>query len=170
MNKVIVLRGPSGVGKSTISKLIQEKLGLNWCIIDVDNFKHYMPMKENQSNRPERAEIAQDVSKYFAKKMYDKKYDVILEEMYKKPYNDSLVEFLTQNDISYIKVFLSAPIELVIARAQAREKEVPDDEIRRHYSEIEAYEDDFVIDTTNFTSQEITDLIIEKLAEAKTNE
>jgi len=163
MNTIIVLRGPSGVGKSTISHLIQEKLGKNWTVIDVDKFKHYMPMKDGQVNRAERSLIAQNVSKYFAKEMYDKGYDVILEEMYKKPFNDSLVEFLHGNNINYLKVFLYAPVELVIERARAREKEVPDEEIRRHFSEIEAYDDDFVIDTTQYSSEEAADQIIAKL-------
>lgn len=163
MNSVIVLRGPSGVGKSTISHLIQEKLGKNWTVIDVDKFKHYMPMKDGQSNRAERTKIAHDVSMFFAKEMYDKGYDVILEEMYKKTYNDAIVGFLEVNKMQYLKVYLDAPIDLVVERAKAREKEVPDDEIRRHFSEIEPYADDFVIDTTKYSSEEAADLIINKL-------
>ena len=163
MNSVIVLRGPSGVGKSTISHLIQEKLGKNWAVIDVDKFKHYMPMKDGQSNRAERSKIAHDVSQFFAKQMYDKGYDVILEEMYKKTYNDAIVEFLETNNIQYLKVYLHAPIDLVVERAKAREKKVPDDEIRRHFSEIESYIDDFVIDTTKYYSEEAANLIIDLL-------
>lgn len=163
MNKVLILRGPSGVGKSTISEIIQLKLGVNWCVIDVDKFKHYMPMKEGQSNRAERTKIAHDVSMFFAKEMYDKGYDVILEEMYKKPYNDMVVEFLKQNDFKYLKVFLSAPVGSVVERARVREKEVPDNEIYRHFSEVEPYEDDFVVDTTAYTSEETADIIIRQL-------
>lgn len=163
MNSVIILRGPSGVGKSTIAHLIQEKLGKNWTVIDVDKFKHYMPMKEGQSNRAERSKIAHDVSNFFAKQMYDKGYDVILEEMYKKTYNDVLVEFLETNHMQYLKVYLDAPIDLVVERAKVREKEVPDDEIRRHFSEIEPYSDDFVIDTTKYSSEEAANLIIAEL-------
>ena len=165
MNYVVILRGPSGVGKSTISHIIQEKLGLNWTAIDVDKFKHYMPMKEGQSNRVERSRISHDVSKFFAKQMYEKGYNVILEEMYKKDYNDSLLEFLHTNDMRYLKVFLSAPIEQVLERAKNREKEVPDHEIRRHFSEVEAYPDDFVLDTTRYSREEIADRIIAKLKE-----
>lgn len=163
MNKVLILRGPAGVGKSTISSLIQKKLGVNWAVIDVDKLKHYMPMKENQINRAERSKIAHDVSKFFAHEMYEKGYDIILEEMYKKPYNDSLVEFLKSNNMEYLKVFLSAPVEVVIARSNAREKNPPEDELRRHYAEIEPYSDDFVIDTTKHSSEEATDMIIAEL-------
>ncbi|TXJ02648.1 MAG: hypothetical protein E6Q26_05090 [Acinetobacter sp.] len=95
--------------------------------------------------------------------MYDKGYDVILEEMYKKPFNDAVVEFLETNGMQYLKVYLDAPIELVVERAKAREKEVSDDEIRRHFSEIEPYTDDFVIDTTKYSSEEAADLIIAQL-------
>lgn len=167
MNYVVILRGPSGVGKSTISRIIQEKLGSNWTVIDVDKFKHYMPMKEGQSNRAERSKIAHEVSKFFAKAMYDKGYDVILEEMYKKDYNDSLIAFLSENDMKYLKVFLDAPIDLVVERARAREKDVPDDEIRRHFSEVEAYPDDFIIDTTKYSSEEAADQIIAQLKQSE---
>ena len=165
MNSVVILRGPSGVGKSTVSRLVQEKSGINWTIIDVDKFKHYMPMKEGQSNRAQRTKIAHDVSQFFAKTMYENGYDVILEEMYKKKYNDSIVEFLQTNNMHYLKVFLTAPVELVIERARAREKEVSDEEIRRHFSEIEVYSDDFVIDTTQYSSDEAAEVIISKLSE-----
>lgn len=164
MNKVLILRGPAGVGKSTISSLIQQKLGVNWAVVDVDKFKHYMPMKEHQANRAERSKIAHDVSKYFALEMYKKGYNIILEEMYKKPFNDSLKEFLIDNNMEYFKVFLFAPVELVIARSNAREKNPPEDELRRHYAEIEPYADDFVIDTTKYTSEQAADMIIAEIA------
>jgi len=163
MNTVVILRGPAGVGKSTISRLIREKLGVNWVALDVDKFKHYMPLKDAQSNRAERARIAQDVSKYFAKEMYLKGYDVILEEMYKKPYNDSLVAFLNENGMKFIKIFLSAPVEIVVERSASREKNPPEDEIRRHFAEIEPYADDLVIDTTKFSSVDASDLIIREI-------
>ena len=163
MNIIVVLRGPAGVGKSTISRLIQEKLGNNWTVLDVDKFKHYMPLKEGQSNRAERSRIAHDTSKYFAKEMYQKGYDVIMEEMYKKPYNDSLVEFLQQNHMQNVKVFLWAPVATVISRNAAREKTPPEEEIRRHFSEIEPYSDDLVIDTTKYSSDEAANIIIAEI-------
>jgi adenylylsulfate kinase-like enzyme len=160
MNTIVILRGPSAVGKSTISRLIQEKLGINWTVLDVDKFKHYMPLKDGQSNRAERSKIAHDVSKFFTKEMYEKGYDIIMEEMYKKPYNDSLLDFLHQNNMQFVKVFLWAPIDMVVARNAAREKTPTEEEIRRHYSEIEPYGDDLVIDTTKHSSEEAADLII----------
>lgn len=134
---IVVLRGPIAVGKSTIARIIQKKLGINWTVLNVDEFKYYMPLKKGDTNRSERSEIAHTVSKYFAREMYLKGYDVIMEEMYKKPYNDSLVEFLRQNGMEFIKVFLSAPVETVVARSKAREKNIAANEVRRHYTLIE---------------------------------
>ncbi len=167
MNKILILRGPSGVGKSTVSGIIQSKLGDTWSVIDVDGFKHFMPMKAEQSNRAERTKIAHDVSMFFAKEMYDKGYNVILEEMYKKHYNDRLVEYLKRYNMHFLKVFITAPVETVIERARLRDKEVPDDEIRRHYSEVEAFDDDLVIDSSIYSSEEIADFIIRKLENDK---
>ena len=95
-----------------------------------------MPMKPGDSNRAERSKIAHDVSKFFAKEMYDKGYSVVLEEMYKKPFNDSIVEFASQNHMKYLKVFLSAPLDLVIRRSAAREKNAPEEEIRDRKSVV----------------------------------
>ncbi len=163
MNIVVVLRGPAGVGKSTIAQMIQHDLGVSWTVLDVDRFKKYMPLKEGQSNRAERSRIAHDVSNYFALQMYEKGYDIIMEEMYKKPFNDSLVEFLNSHNMKFIKVFLSVPVEVAVARSAAREKNPPEDEIRRHYAEIEPYDDDFVIDTVKNSARQSADLIIEQI-------
>ena len=164
-NTVVILRGPSGVGKSTISRHIQEKLGANWTVIDVDKLKHYMPLKEGKTNRGERTEIAHDVSRYFAKRMYEKGYDVILEEMYRQEHNDALVDFLKTNSMRYLKVFLSAPIEDLIRRSREREKDVPEEETRRFYAETQPLQDDFVIDTSKYSSEQAADLIISKLGQ-----
>lgn len=168
MNVILILRGPAGVGKSTVAKFIQERLGVNWVVLDVDVFKKYMQLKEGESNRAERSKIAHDVSKFFAKEMYHKGYDIIMEEMYKKPYNDSMVAFLKENDMNYLKVFLYAPVEVVVERGAHREKKPPADELRRHYAEIEPYEDDFTIDTTEHSSEEVADLIIKEISALKT--
>ena len=161
--KIVILRGPAGVGKSTISRIIQKKLGINWVVIDVDQFKQYMPLKEGQSNRAERSKIAHEVSNFFALQMHKKHYGVILEEMYKKPFNDALVEFLSSNNVEFLKVFLYAPIEVALARSASRNKNPPSGEIERHYKEIEPYTDDIVIDTTQNSSEEAADIIIANL-------
>jgi len=158
-NVVVVLRGPAGVGKSTISRIIQDKLGKSWAIIDVDKLK-ILPLKDDHSNRPERSEIAHETSHYLAKLIYDRGYDIIIEEMYKQRFNDSLVEFLHDNHMRYLKVFLAAPVDMVIDRSNRREKDVPEAEIRRHYSEIVPYPDDLVIDTDKHSSEEAADIII----------
>jgi len=161
--KIIILRGPAGVGKSTISQLLQKKLGVNWAVIDVDVFKHYMPMKEGQSNRAERSKIAHEVSNYFALQMHDKDYGVILEEMYKKPYNDLVTELLNSHNVPFLKIFLYAPLDVVLTRSSDRTKNPPSEEIARHFSEIEPYPDDLVIDTTKNSSKEAADIIMEHL-------
>lgn len=162
MNTVIILRGPSGVGKSTISRIIQEKCGPNWTVIDVDKLKHYMPLKDDKSNRTERTAIAHNVSRYFAKAMYEKDYDVILEEMYRKDHNDEIIQFLTNNQMHYIKVFLSAPLDALIQRSKERDKVVPEEETRRFYEECQPLPDDFVINTSQYSSEEAARLIIER--------
>ena len=167
MNMVLVLRGPAGVGKSTVARLIQEQLGVNWVVLDVDVFKKYMQLKEGESNRAERSKIAHDVSKFFAKEAYHKGYDIIMEEMYKKPYNDSLVAFLQENGMQYLKVFLYAPVDVVVERSAHREKKPPAEELRRHYADVEPYKDDFVIDTTKYSSEKIVGLIVEKISALK---
>ena len=163
MNTVLILRGPAGVGKSTTAKLIQQKLGPNWTHLNVDEFKYYMPLKPGDSNRAERSRIAHDVTKFFAREMYRQGYDVILEEMYKQPYNDSLVAFLRENDMKYLKVFLYAPEDDVVERSAHREKKPPADELRRHYKEIVPYADDFVIDTSKHSIEAVAELIAQKL-------
>lgn len=163
MKDVIILRGPVGVGKSTISRIIQQKLGSKWCVINVDELKYPIPLLPDKSNRPERSQIAHEVSNFYAREMHRYGYHVVLEEMYKKPKNDSVVNYMKENSISYLKVFLSAPVEATIERNNNRSKVINEAEVRRHYTEIEAYTDDFVIDTTKYSAEEVAEQIIAQL-------
>lgn len=164
-NIVLILRGPSGVGKSTISRLIKEALGVNWVVIDVDALKHYVPLKEGNTNRAERTTIAHDVSKFFTKELYTKGYNVVLEEMYRQKHNDELIEYLEKNHMRYLKVFLAASLGTLLRRSKDREKNVPEEETIRLYKETQPLDGDFIIDTDKFNSESAAQQIVSKINE-----
>jgi|JI6StandDraft_1071083.scaffolds.fasta_scaffold31163_3 adenylylsulfate kinase-like enzyme/beta-phosphoglucomutase-like phosphatase (HAD superfamily) len=170
MSLVLILRGPSGVGKSTISRHIQENLGVNWVVIDVDKFKHYIHLEDSEDSRikgsqgrKERSTIAHNVSHFFAKQVYDKGYSVILEEMYRQEHIANLKEYLDENGMRFITVFLAASVEDVVTRSAGREKRVPEEETRNFYEEVVPYEGDIIIDTSKYSSSESAQLIINEV-------
>ena len=162
--KVIVLRGPAGIGKTTIAKHLKAKLGERWGLIDVDQIKYHFPIKLDKSNRIVRAEIAHDVARYYLKRIVDAGYKVIIEEMFKPRFNDEIVEFLKKDQIPYFKVYLTAPIDEVVARSLTREKKIIESEIRRHFSENQAFEDDdLVIDTSQYSAEQVAEMIASRV-------
>lgn len=141
-----------------------------WVVTDIDKFKHYMPLPDDgishekgSESRRKRSAIAHDVSQYFTKQVYINGYNVIIEEMYRDEHIAKLKSFFNANDIDYRTVFLSAPLDDVIQRSKSREKVVPEEETRRFYDETRPLTDDFVIDTTKYSSEEAADLIIDQL-------
>ncbi len=173
MSLVVILRGPSGVGKSTIARLIEKELKLDWVIIDVDKLKHYMPLKEdNESHakgsesRKARSTVAHNVSHFFAKQAYDKGYKIILEEMYRQEHIEKLKTFLESNNMRYLTIYLSASLEEVIIRSYNREKPVPEVETRSFYNEIHPNEGDIIIDTSQNSSGQSARLIINEIQKA----
>lgn len=164
--KVIILRGPSGIGKTTVAKALKERLGDGWGLIDVDQIKYHFPIKPDKSNRIERAEIAHDVARYYLRRMVEAGYPVIIEEMFKPRFNNEIVKFLRENHIPYLKVYLTAPVEEIVARSQAREKKIIESEIRRHFSENHQLDDDdLVVDTGRYDALGAAELIAQQLEE-----
>lgn len=158
--KVIILRGPSGIGKTTVAKALKERLGEDWGLIDVDQIKYHFPIKPDKSNRIERAEIAHDVARYYLRRMVDAGYRVIIEEMFKPRFNDEIVKFLHDNHIPYLKVYLTASVEDVVVRSQTREKRIIESEIRRHFSENHQLDDDdLVVDVAKNSPDAAAELI-----------
>ena len=155
MTKTILLRGPAGVGKSTIGKQLQEQLSGNWANLDIDLFKH-MISKDSSAFR---SDTAHDVALYFIEKLLQSSVNIIAEEIFKEPFYKQTLELFEKYDYQILTVFLTAPVDTVVQRDAGRAKNKGEDIIKGLHSEIVSLNEKLVIDTSQNTIQEIADQI-----------
>mgnify|MGYP006293192639 CR=1 FL=1 len=171
----ITISGTPGSGKSTVAKILVEKLNLEYIysgkIFRELAEKHNMSLEEFGSF----CEKNEEIDKELDKKQIDilkTKEDIILE--------GRLAGWLSyKNDISAFKVFLDADINIRTKRIIKREdgdfKKRKNEIIKREKSEKTRYKKyydinlddtsvyDIIIDTEDKNAQEISNIIISKL-------
>lgn len=155
MTKAILLRGPAGVGKSTIGKQLQEQLSGNWANLDVDLFKH-MISKESSLFR---SDTAHDVTLYFLEKLLQSDVSVVIEEIFKEPFYYQTLKLFEKYNCEVLTVFLTAPADTVVQRDKERAKHKGEDTIRMLHNEISPLSEKLIIDTSRNTTQETVDQI-----------
>ena len=158
----ILLRGPAGVGKSTIGGLLQTALGEGWAHLDIDRLKHVMSKESSE----QRSRIAHDVANYFLEQLFSQKYQVIAEEIFFEPYFHQVVELCRQHNIRVHQFFLTAPLDVLLKRDQDRAVKTKGYEnISKLFSLIQPLGTETVIDTTKYTPTEIVQQIMQHINE-----
>jgi len=140
MKKLIILRGPSGVGKSTVAKILAKKLGKTiekLAIIPID-----LGIEKLIINRPkifERkfSEIMQKNLVCLVNNFLSMEYTVIVEGLFYKTYNKlySLQELISigkKQKAKVIVIELQSNFKTIEERIKLREKENP-----KHDNKIE---------------------------------
>lgn len=157
MNKklAVIIRGPSGVGKSTIATLLHKKLPKSACI-DIDLLKRMV----SEESSPERTQIAHVVALSFAEQLMKNDYNIILDEIFRDEHYVKFQSLFARANYRLISIFLSAPLSVLIERDRKRTQKVKGEEIiSRLYSEIVPRHDDVVIAMATSDN----DVIVEKI-------
>ena len=155
MTKAILLRGPAGVGKSTIGRQLQEQLPGSWANLDVDLFKHMISKKSSMF----RSDTAHDVALYFLEKLLQSNTNMVIEEIFKEPFYNQTLELFEKYNCEVLTVFLTATVDTVVQRDEARAKNKGEDTIRMLHDQIASLNEKLVIDTGQNTIQETVDRI-----------
>lgn len=134
MKKLIIIRGNSGSGKSTIAKSIREKAERNEkiAIIEQDYFRRFI-LKEKEQESENNIELIK-MNVLFA---FKKGYDVILEGiLFSERYKNMLEELIGKFDKNYI-YYLDIPFEETIKRHKTKYNahEFGEKEMRGWYKE-----------------------------------
>ncbi|RJQ15487.1 hypothetical protein C4573_04995 [Candidatus Woesearchaeota archaeon] len=161
MNHVIILRGPLGVGKSTIAKKLASVLKAKH--IDVDKL-----LEKYQLDKPQKGEPCIPLKNFI---VVQKKILPILEKRLKKTiiidgcfYHKKQIEHLKKN-ISKINVFtLKAPLKTCIARDSRRRKSYGKDAAKAVHTLVSAFDYGFVIETDKRTVQQTVKEILKELS------
>lgn len=160
---LIILRGPYGSGKSTVAKMLQEKLGGKTAILSPGYF--YWKVTKNEDAEPE---VIYSCLEKCAEAYLDAGYNVVLEGILSLTNPDGTLRIdnllgVGVNALAQTKLFyLNISLDLSKKRNLKREKEELTEKVyetssfARHKSEIE-------IDSEKLSADEVTDLIISRL-------
>lgn len=155
-NFVIIIRGPIGVGKSTISGLLERKLA-NTNHVDVDKIKHKLGGRPSES----RTSRAHQIARQRVRSLIKQKKNIIIEEIFR--WNDySAMKKLVKN-INYhiVKIYLKAPLDVLIKRDQARiVKHKGHEIVKEFYKKIRPVDEDLNLDTSKMSKQKLVSSII----------
>ncbi|HSX42812.1 MAG TPA: AAA family ATPase [Candidatus Saccharimonadales bacterium] len=119
-SKLIVLRGPSAVGKSTIAKLLHERVANKTALIEQDHYRHVM-----FNNPHSELEAARQVMFAGIQAALEHGYDVITEGILSmgkyKTYFDALLEVHPKNNYFF---YFDVSFDETMTRHATRDKSV----------------------------------------------
>lgn len=159
MPLLIILRGPAGIGKSTIASQLKEKIR-NAVHLDIDSFKHIISLKSSS----ERSKIAHNVGTTFTKELLENNFNVIAEEIFRADYYNEVKLLADGLKCERLTVFLTAPLEVLIKRDQERKYKTKGAEvITSLYNEIKYIDEDLNIDAVKNNTDEVITQILAKV-------
>ena len=120
-SKVIILRGPSGVGKSSVARLLSELLGKKLkkvAYIPVDVSIYPFMRTHSKLSREERAAIMQENLESIMNNFLKRDFTIIIDGMFSRKYKnrptlERLVEIAKKYDVKTLIVELHAHIGIL---------------------------------------------------------
>lgn len=164
-NKLIILRGPAGSGKTVVAKRLQKTLPARVAILTPDYF--YWQVFPGEDNK----ELVNKILAFTIKSYIDEDYTVILEGILPLSENRSLIEeiikFCKKKRISYLPFFLNVSLETALKRNKMRknEKKIKTEDIKNWFTVAKkgAIEGEKIIQIDNMSIEEVTALIRKSL-------
>jgi predicted kinase len=162
---LILIDGPMGSGKSTLSKILQRKI--NSALLSMDVIKKFLndfQNAEKSSKRFAKYEITSMISQSYLKKGIS----VIIEQSLgdKKSINLLLKNAKPKNIRSFI-FKIDAPLEVRIRRVIKRDKQNKKELISKILKDNNSFKNDFeydaVYNTSEISLENISSLILEKI-------
>ena len=155
MKKAIIIKGPSGIGKSTISELICKNH--NYKHSDTDEFKILFSSKRSK----DRTEIGEYVSYVYNKELIQRSYDIVIEAL-PEEYIQKLIPILKRKKYKIIRILLRAPLKQCIENNSKRLRKGYDKKVVEEiYDKLSNAKGD-VIDVTGKSVRQIYNMINNK--------
>jgi len=120
---VIFIRGVPGVGKTTVSKILEERLP-NSEAIYVDNFKIKAMKKGYTFNKAQKIAYNQTLQKLYFLHKKNKNYIILEEIISEKDFLRSLIEFLNETKSNVYWFRLMRPIEKLLKIESNRKRKI----------------------------------------------
>ncbi len=160
--KSIIIRGPLGVGKSTVAKAVAEKIGGIYISVDEVIDQNGLDKTVEGEGIPLGNFLkANEIIALEAKQANDKGKLVVVDgNFYHKEQIDQLVDLLGKD----VTVFtLKASVETCVARDAARAKPYGEDATRAVHRFVTAFDYGTIIDTEQLTAEETIKSVMEML-------
>jgi predicted kinase len=163
---LITVRGPIGVGKSTISRAICAAIDSDSSVIEIDAFKR---MIDPSHSTEWRRNIATDTALFLTNKLLQKPRTVIIELHSKYPQDlESLARLAKRHKVPIINVLLTAPLSVCKERASKRivsdiNYDIDEEMIERYYGNLEPLQNDLLFDTYKMHTDGIVKNVLENI-------
>ena len=155
MKRAIIIKGPSGIGKSSVSSLICKKHNYKHC--DADEFKWLFSHERSKK----RTEIGEFISYVYTKELIKRGYNSVIEAI-PGGYIKKLTPLLEKHNYKVIRIVLQAPLEQCIKNNSQRKRKGYDEQvIREVYDKLSSSKGD-KIDATGKSVQQIYNIIRKK--------
>lgn len=162
LHSLIIIRGPLGVGKTTISKILSERMGAKYFSIDGFLEKTKLDKIDPKEKRIPLAnflaaeeEMMPEINKTL------ERFDVIVDGSFY--YKEQVVFFRQNVGRNFLVVTLKAKLETCIARDKKREKPYGKKIVQDVYNLVSALDTGLVIDVDGKKREQIVELIQKEL-------
>ena len=158
----IIIRGPLCVGKSTVAKMVAEKIGGVYISVDEVLDQNGLDKTVEGEGIPLSNFLkANEIIATKAKQANDQGKSVVVDgNFYHKEQIDQLVDFLGNDVVTFT---LKAPVETCIARDAARAKSYGEDAVRAVHMFVSTFDYGTIIDTEGRNIQESIQSVTELL-------
>lgn len=174
MKKLIIIRGPSGVGKSAVVKELLKNLDGSYAYIPVAHTTYSLLVKEPLFASDDLIDLMQDNVDCLANNFLKKEYSVVTDAIFYHKTNNisrlkTLIDVGEKNNAKVIVFDLIASLDILIERAKkrSREKDVKTnfELIKKKYAKFEKnrYENSITINTEKKTVKQIANEIRENI-------
>lgn len=162
---LIVIRGPIGVGKSSLARNIREQMPERVSYVETDAIKR---MLDPSASSEWRRNIAHDSAAFIIEQILNVPRSGVIEMHTKYPSEIERLGTIAQRAGATLQnVLLLAPLE--VCKERAAERDVPDinyaiddSMITNYYCNLEPLPGDMVFDTTQQTTKSIADAVINR--------
>jgi len=171
MAKLIIIRGPSAVGKSTVAKAVAEKMGCKTAHVSVDLTEQELMFEWNKIQVKDRLKFMYMNAYSLIENYISSGYNVVTDGYYSIENNKSMLKYIIELGKKFhseIYVFeLEADIKEIITRTKKRgykEDIINDFRLikKRHKKfDIARMKGAMVIDTNKQTTAKVVDTILE---------
>lgn len=162
LHSLILIRGPLGVGKTTISKILAERMGAKYFSIDgfLEKAKlDKMDPKEKRIPLANFLAVQEEMMLEINKTL--ERFDVIVDGSFY--YKEQVVFFRQNVGRNFLVVTLKAKLETCITRDKKKERSYGKKAVQEVYDLVSSFDTGLVIDVDGKKREQIVELIQKEL-------